>query len=108
MIAYGENKTSAASRLKSSDSTFFSMSSTQINELNRTYAGTDDCELNILPSGFMYEGGKTLEFNASLLSSTQEDSNFIATYRIGNKCSFEIQNYRDAIRCVMDSVNPEL
>jgi len=108
MIMPGENKTNAASRMKSSDSSFFAMSSTQINELNRTYVGTDDCSLSILPSGFMYEGGMTLEFNASLLSSTQEDSHFISTYRIGNKSSFEIQNYRDAIRCVMDPVNPEL
>lgn len=102
MIVSGESRTSAATRMKKNDSEYFALSSTQMNELNRTYAGTDECTLSILPSGFMYEGGATMEFNASILSSTQKDTDFIYTIQIGNNIEYISNVYRNSIRCVMD------
>lgn len=108
MTSSEESKVSTVSRMKSSDSTYFSMSSTQINKFNRTNVGTDDCALSIIPSGFMYEDGMTIEFNAAFLSSTQKNKNFMYAVETGNSINYISNVYRNSIRCVMDPVNPEL
>ena len=61
MIVSGESGTDAAIRMKSADSLFFSISKLHLNEYDRTYPGTDNCALSVLPSGFMYEGGENFK-----------------------------------------------
>lgn len=92
----------AATRMKGSDSSYFALSKLYLNENGRTYAGTDNCALNILPSGFMYESGKTLDFRGSFLSLTQKSDAFIYTFIVQNYTDYVRNYYRNTIRCVMD------
>lgn len=103
-----DNNSNVSNRMKSADSILFSISKLYPNEHDRTLAGTDNCALSILPSGFMYESGRTLNFRASFLTSTQESARLVTAFTVGRETNFWIQNYRDAIRCVMDSINPKL
>lgn len=102
MIAPHENGFDAATRMKGADSNYFALSKLYLNENGRTYTGTDNCALNILPSGFMYEGGETLKFRASILSSTQKNSDFVYVVVMGNTVEYISNVYRNSIRCVMD------
>ncbi len=102
MITSDENNYVAATRMKGADSGLFALSMLYLNENGRTYAGTDNCALNVLPSGFMYQDGETLKFRASFLSSTQENSRVLTAFSVGGETGLWIQNYRDPIRCVMD------
>ncbi|MBO4712562.1 MAG: hypothetical protein J5615_01550 [Fibrobacter sp.] len=108
MKASDDNNSDVANRMKSADTIFFSISKLYPNEHDRTLAGTDNCALNILPSGFMYEGGETLKFRASILSSTQKNSDFVYVVVMGNTVEYISNVYRNSIRCVMDSANLEL
>jgi uncharacterized protein (TIGR02145 family) len=104
-----EISSNAATRMKSSDSIFFSISKLYINENDRTYAGTDNCALNVLPSGFMFQGGETLKFRASFLSATQKDDDFVYGFGVSNNSGVSSHHeYRSSIRCVMDPIHPEL
>lgn len=103
-----ENKSDVATRLKDADSSFFFLSELYLNENGRTYAGTNNCALSVLPSGFMYESGKTEKFRASFLSSTQKSNAFIYTFIVQNYTDYVRNYYRNSIRCVMNSVNHEL
>ena len=102
MITSDESSHDAATRMKGADSIYFAISKMHLNEHDRTLAGTDNCALDILPSGFMYLDGETLKFRASFLSSTQESSRLLTAFSVGGETGFRIQNYRDPIRCVMD------
>ncbi|MBQ3714758.1 MAG: hypothetical protein II892_04125 [Fibrobacter sp.] len=102
MKASDDNNSDVANRMKSADTIFFSISKLYPNEHDRTLAGTDNCALSILPSGFMYEGGRTLIFNASILSSTQKNSDFVYVVVMGNTVEYISNVYRNSIRCVMD------
>lgn len=103
-----DNNSDVANRIKSADSVFFSISKLHLNEHDRTLAGADNCALNILPSGFMYKGGRTLKFSASILSSTQKNNDFIYIFTVQSDIDYMSNNYRNSIRCVMDPVDPEL
>lgn len=102
MIMSDENSHDAATRMKGADSSFFALSMLYLNENGRTYAGTDDCALNILPSGFMYESGRTLEFRASILSSSQKDADFVYVVEMGKEVEYLSNVFKSSIRCVMD------
>ena len=108
MKVSNDNNSDVANRMKSADSVFFSISKLHLNEHDRTLAGTDNCSLSILPSGFMYEGGRTLKFSASILSSTQKNNDFIYIFTVQSDVEYMSNDYRNSIRCVMDSVNSNL
>ena len=108
MIVSGESGTDAAIRMKSADSNFFAISKIHLNESDQTYAGTDNCALNVLPSGFMFQGGITKKFRASFLTSTQKNNDFVYTFIVQNYADYVSNYYRNSIRCVMDPVNSEL
>ncbi len=108
MKVSNDNNSDVANRMKSADSVFFSISKLHLNEHDRTLAGTDNCSLSILPSGFMYEGGRTLKFSASILSSTQKNNDFIYIFTVQSDVEYMSNDYRNSIRCVMDPVSPEL
>jgi len=103
-----EKKSDVATRLKDADSSFFFLSELYLNENGRTYAGTNNCALSVLPSGFMYESGKTEKFRASFLTSTQKNNDFVYTFIVQNYTDYISNYYRNSIRCVMDPVSPEL
>ena len=102
-----EKKSDVATRLKDADSSFFFLSELYLNENGRTYAGTNNCALSVLPSGFMYESGKTEKFRASFLTSTQKNNDFVYTFIVQNYTDYISNYYRNSIRCVMDPVSPE-
>ena len=102
MITSDENNYDAATRMKGADSSFFALSVLYLNENGRTYAGTDDCALNILPSGFMYESGRTLDFRASILSSSQKNADFVYVVEMGKEVEYLSNVFKSSIRCVMD------
>ena len=104
----GESRGNIATRIKSADSNFFAISKIHLNESDRTYAGTDNCALNVLPSGFMFQGGITKKFRASFLTSTQKNNDFVYTFIVQNYADYVSNYYRNSIRCVMDPVNSEL
>ena len=108
MNVKGEPYSESATRMKSADSIFFAISKLYLNENGRTYVGTNDCGLNISPSGVMENGGKTTESGAIFLTSTQQDSSSVFTIIIRNYIKFYFQNHKNIIRCVMDSVSSEL
>lgn len=97
-----ESNYNIATRIKSSDSVFFSMSKMYPNQHDRTLAGTDNCALSVLPSGFMHQDGETLEFRASFLTTTQKSDAFIYTFIVQNYTDYVRNYYRNSIRCVMD------
>lgn len=103
----GESNSEAATRMKSANSNYFAISKLYLNDNGKTYVGTDDCGLSIIPSGVMNDGGQTIESGAILLSSTQQDSSSVYTIIIRNYTKFYFQNYKNTIRCVMDSNLPE-
>ena len=104
----GENDATVAYRMKSTDSTFFAISKNWPNEYDKMVEGTDDCALGGIPSGYLFNDGLPHKTSASFLSSTQEGNEFIETFRIANKTDFTRNVSRNTIRCVMDSVDPEL
>ena len=105
----GESSSYAATRMKSANSVFFAISKLHLNEHDRTYVGTDNCALSVLPSGFMYESGRTLKNRASFFTSTQNNIDVVYVFGVSNNSGVaSIHEYRNSIRCVMDSVNPEL
>ena len=98
----GESSDNTAARMKSADSNFFAISKKHLNESDRTYVGTDNCALNVLPSGFMFQDGVTKKFRASFLTSTQINDDFVYTFVIQNHTDYISNYYRNSIRCVMD------
>lgn len=108
MRVEGESSGNAANRMKSADSNFFAISKIHLNESDRTYAGANNCALNVLPSGFMFQGGVTKKFRASFLTSTQKNNDFVYTFIVQNYTDYISNYYRNSIRCVMDPVDPEL
>lgn len=108
LIVSGENNTTVASRIKSSDSSFFVISRNWPNEYDKMDAGTDDCALRSIPSGYLFDYGLPHKTSASFLTSTQEDNKFVETFRIANMTDFTRNVFRNSIRCVMDPVSPEL
>ena len=104
----GENDAAVASRMKSTDSTFFAISKNWPNEYDKMIEGTDDCALGGIPSGYLFNDGLPHKTSASFLSSTQEDNEFIETFRIANKTDFTRNVSRNTIRCVMDPVSSDL
>ncbi|WP_295681732.1 FISUMP domain-containing protein [uncultured Fibrobacter sp.] len=97
----GETEVVIANRIKHSDSAYFSLSNVML-------PGTDDCAMGIMPSGYLYEGGKAKTIGASFLSTTQKNSDFIYSYKVGSGISISSHYYRNSIRCIKDSINPEL
>lgn len=108
MTVSGDNNSDVANRMKSADSIFFSMSKIHYNKSDRTYTGTDDCGLSLIPSGVMNNGGQTTESGAIFLSSTQKNSSSIYTIIVRNYTEYSFQNHKNTIRCVMNSINHEL
>lgn len=103
MKVSGDNNSNVANRMKSADSEYFAISRLYENDSRkRTYEGTDNCSLSIFPSGFMFVSGRTLKYEASFLSSSQENARSLATFVVGSEPGFWFQNYKDAIRCVQD------
>lgn len=102
MKVEGENGRDVANRMKHSDSVYFLMSSNPEYYPNVMLAGSDDCAMGVVSSGFLYGEKKADEIGASFLSSSQESAEFLSTYRVGQATSFWIQHYRDPVRCVMD------
>lgn len=98
----GEPSGNTASRMKSADSDFFAISKKHLNESDRTYVGTDNCALTVLPSGFMFQDGITKKFRASFLTSTQINNDFVYTFVVQNYTDYISNYYRNSIRCVMD------
>lgn len=98
----GENGHDVANRMKHSDSVYFLMSSNPEYYPNVMLAGSDDCSMAVMSSGYLYGEKKADEIGASFLSSSQESVNFLSTYRVGQATGFWIQHYRDPVRCVMD------
>lgn len=102
MKVSGDKVADVATRMKGADSVFFAISRLHSNENDRSYAGTDKCALTVLPSGFMYESGRTLKNRASLWTSTQKNADFVYTFRIANDVGFVSHYFGNSIRCVMD------
>lgn len=102
MKVSGESDSDVASRMKSADSIFFSMSKTYPNSHDRTHAGTDNCALSVLPTGFMYVSGRTLEYRTSLWIFTQKNVNFVYTFRVANDIGYVSNNFRNSVRCVLN------
>ena len=96
----GETEVAIANRIKHSDSAYFSLSNVML-------PGTDDCAMGIMPSGYLYEGGKAKTIGTSFLSTTQKNSDFIYSYKVGSGISFSSHYYRNSIRCIKDSTNLE-
>jgi len=104
----GENETTVATRMKSSDSNYFVISKEYTHIDAKMEKGTDDCSLNILPYGHMISDGGYYNTGAYFLSSAQTKADELEVFRIASNIDFFFQGYRDAIRCVMNTVNPEL
>lgn len=102
MKVSGETGADAATRMKSADSNYFAISRLYLNEYGRTYAGTNNCALSVLPSGFIYKDGETATYRVYFLSSTQEKKRYLNTFWVGNDVGFWTHNYRNIIRCVLD------
>lgn len=102
MKVSGENGSDVATRMKSADSIFFSISKMYPNPHDRTDVGTDNCALSVLPSGFMYTSGRTLEYRASLWIFTQKNADFVYTFRVANDIGYVSNNFRNGVRCVLN------
>jgi len=72
----GENGHDVANRMKHSDSVYFLMSSNPEYYPNVMLAGSDDCSMAVMSSGYLYGEKKADEIGASFLSSSQESVNF--------------------------------
>ena len=98
----GDNNSDVANRMKSADSVYFSISRLHLNENDRSYVGSNDCALTVLPSGFMFRDGETLKNRASLWTFTQKNADFIYTFRVANDVGFVSHYFRNGIRCVLN------
>lgn len=102
MKASGDNNSDVANRMKSADSVYFAISRLHLNESDRSYVGSNDCALTVLPSGFMFRDGETLKNRASLWTFTQKNADFVYTFRVANDVGYVSHNYRNSIRCMLN------
>jgi len=105
-----DNETSydIANRIKSSNPVYFSMSSNMEYYPNVMLAGTDECAMGIMSSGYLHQYGAAETIGTSFLSKSQKNSDFIYSYKVGSGISISSHYYRNSIRCIMDSVSSDL
>ena len=103
----GETDYDIANRIKSSNSKFFLISSNMEYYPNVMLAGTDDCAMSIMSSGYLHQREMAETIGTSFLSTTQKSSDFIYSYKVGRGINIGSHYYINSIRCIKDSTNLE-